>query len=84
MVARRGIDRMVMSLSASDEVTQRLNKTLHDIEKAKKSKRWNDDVSSMQSALDQEGIKTAVMEVFSRPRVNGMAERLEMIPGASL
>ena len=24
------------------------------------------------------------MEVFSRPRVNGMAERLTMIPGASL
>ena len=80
MVARR----MVMSSSASDEVTQRLNKTWHDIEKAKKGKRWNDDVSSMQSALDQEGIQIAVLEVFSRPRVNGMAERLKMIPGASL
>ena len=37
----------------------------------------------MHKALKNEGIESAVMEVLSRPRVNGMAERLKMIPGAS-
>ena len=33
------MDSMVMSLSASDEVTQRLSKTWHDVEKVKKNKK---------------------------------------------
>ncbi len=69
---------MIMSLSAShevtDEVTKRINKTLHDIEKAKKSKKWTDDVDAMHKALKKEGIERTVMEVFSRPRVKGIAE----------
>ena len=38
----------------------------------------------MHEALKKEGIHNAVMEVFSQPRVNGMAERLGIMPGLSL
>lgn len=38
----------------------------------------------MHEALEREGIGSAIMEVFSPPRVNGMAEHLGIIPGMSL
>ena len=38
----------------------------------------------MHEALKKKGIGNAVMEVFSQPRVNGMAERLGIMPGLSL
>ena len=38
----------------------------------------------MHEALEQEGIGSAVMEIFSPARVNGMAERLGIMPGMSL
>ena len=38
----------------------------------------------MHEALKKEGIDNAVMEVFSQPRVIGMAERLGIMPGLSL
>ena len=37
----------------------------------------------MHTALKEEGIGNAVMEIFSKPRVSGMAERLGIMPGAS-
>ena len=38
----------------------------------------------MHEALEREGIGSTVMEIYSPPRVNGMAERLGIIPGLSL
>ena len=38
----------------------------------------------MHRVLKEEGIGNAVLEIFSKPRVNGMAEKLGIIPGASL
>ena len=38
----------------------------------------------MHEALEKEVVGNAVMEVFSKPRVNGVAERLGIFPGAPL
>ncbi len=38
----------------------------------------------MHQALNREGIGTPIMEVFSKKRVNGMADRLGILPGMSL
>ena len=38
----------------------------------------------MRDALKKEAIGNALMEIFPQPRVNGMAERLGIMPGLSL
>jgi hypothetical protein len=54
------------------------------MQNAKKNKKWNTDIDRMHQALRKEGIETPIMELFSKKRVNGMAERLGIIPGMSL
>ena len=73
-----------MSLIPDRTIQKRINQTWHDIENKRKNKCWKDDVESMHEVLRKEGIGNAVMEVFSQPRVNGMAERLGIMPGLSL
>ena len=82
--SQAGLGRMVMSIMADPEVSKRVAKTWHDIEETKRSRKWNDDVDAMHEALKKEGIMSSVMEVFSKPWANGMADRLGIIPGASL
>ena len=77
-------DRMLMSLTPDRTVQKRINQTWHDIESKRKDRNWKDDVQSMHEALKKEGIDNAVMEVFSQPRVNGMAGRLGIMPGLLL
>ena len=79
-----GDDRMLMSLCPDKEIPNRINKTWHDINNKRKNRCWKDDVESMHEALRKEGIGNAVMEIFSKPRVNGMAERLGIMLGLSL
>ena len=73
-------DRMLMSLTPDRTVQKGINQTWHDIERKRKNRNWKDDVQSMHEAFKKEGIGNAVMEVFSQPRVNRMAERMGIMP----
>ncbi len=76
--------RMVMMLTPDEQVQKAISKIKKDVEECKRDRRWNDDVENMKEALEREGVQSAIMEVFSPERVNGMAARLGVMPGLSL
>ncbi len=43
------IDRMLLSMTADDEVSKRPTQTWNNIEAKKKSRKWNDDVEKTQA-----------------------------------
>ena len=49
-----------------------------------RSKKWSEGIEQMNRALEREGIHNPVIEIFSPPRVNGLAYQLGMSPGLSL
>mgnify|MGYP002810728921 CR=1 FL=1 len=73
---------MIMAITADAEVSKRVTRAWRDVETTKRSRKWNDDVSAMHKVIQSEGAMSYVMEVFSKPRVNGMADRLKIFPGA--
>mgnify|MGYP003327443432 CR=1 FL=1 len=46
--------------------------------------RWKDDVERMNKLMQREGMHGAVLEIFSPTRVNGVADKLGIVPGMSL
>ena len=49
-----------------------------------RSKDWQDGVWQMNERLGKDGIRTAVMEIYSPSRINGINERMGITPGLSL
>ena len=79
-----GGDAMLFSLSPDERVQKALNGIKRRVEDCRRNQNWQDGVKEMHRALKAEGIGDPIMEVFSPPRVNGMAERLGVMPGLSL
>ena len=75
---------MVFNLIPDEEVVRKLRSLIGRMSHARNSPKWNSDVERMHEALAQEGIGSPVMEMYSPARVNGMAQRLGIVPGLSL
>ena len=78
------IEGMVMSLHPDQAVRDSIFRIRDKVEKAKRSKSWKDGINEMNEALKREGIDIPIMEVYSPPRVNGMANALGLASGLSL
>ena len=77
-------ERLLNSLTPDETVMEKIKSVQRNIDRKKRDREWNDGVREMHRELAREGIDNLVMEVFSPPRVNGMAERLGIMPGLSL
>ncbi len=78
------IEGMVMSLHPDQAVRDSIFRIRDKVDKAKRSKSWKDGISEMNETLRREGIESPIMEVYSPPRVNGMASALGLASGLSL
>ena len=47
-------------------------------------KRWDDEVKKLNKILKERDIQSAITEIYSPSRVNGVAGKLRLIPGTSL
>ena len=75
---------MVMNLTWEPGPIERVREMGRRIRESKSDTNWQDGVKKMEEALKEEGLGSAVMEVYSPSRVNGMAARLGIIPGLSM
>ena len=50
----------------------------------KKRTSWKDDVAKMNEALRKENVDAAIIEIYSPPRVNAIANMWNLLPGWSL
>ena len=78
------IEGMVFSLHPDQGVRDSIIRIRDKVENAKRSKSWKDGIEEMTKALDREGIRDPIMEVYSPPRVNSMANALGIASGLSL
>ena len=80
----------LLSITQSREVAREWqtwltdNPELNRVEEIKKEKRWNTDERTVQQLLKRYGTQDAILEIYSPKRVNGIAEKLGLIPGMSL
>ena len=73
-----------MSMHPDQSVPDAVWRIRDKITRAKRSKTWEDGIREMNEALKREGISDAILEVYSPPRVNGMANALGIATGLSL
>ena len=53
-------------------------------EAGRKRTNWKDDEDKMNEALRRENVDAAIIEIYSPPRVNAIANMWDLLPGWSL
>ena len=77
-------DAMVFALTDDNGTRKLIQDMGRKMQQEIKSANWEDDVEKMERALSEEGIGTAIMELYSPTRINGIAAKAGVMPGLSL
>ena len=80
----RGFFSSIMELTADPWKAHKLAKWDKAVTRQWQGKRWSDGVQEMISELTDRDIRSHVSEIYSPPRVTGMAPRMGLVPGMAL
>ena len=77
-------EKMVFALTDDPRAREFVKSMGRRMQHEMKQPNWEDDVRKMEQAPTEEGIGSAIIEIYSPTRVNGMAARAGIVPGLSL